>query len=297
MKKKKRISLEDIILDLIVYLILIVVLIATFYPMWYVLVASFTSGTELAKNPGILLWPKSFSFDGYMLVFKNKLILNGFKNTAFILGVGLPINILLTLLCGYFMSREGDRVMLKKPIVGLIMFTMFFSGGMIPAYLNIQDLGLYNSLWAVVLTGALSVYNAIICKTAIEAVPASLSESANIDGASDWQILTKIIVPLIKPTLAVLLLYYAVGHWNSWFSASVYLKDNVKLPLQNIIRSVLIENSSLGTSADSNAGDYNSYAETIKYASIIITTVPILCVYPFLQKHFTKGVMIGAVKG
>ncbi len=297
MKKKKKITLEDLILDLIVYAILIIVLIVTFYPMWYVLAASFTSSTELAKNPGILLFPKSFSFDGYKLVFNNPLILNGFKNTIFILAVGLPINIFLTLICGYFMSRDGDKVMLKKPIVGLIMFTMFFSGGMIPAYLNIQQLGLYNSLWSVVLTSALSVYNAIICKTAIEAVPASLTESANIDGASDWQILTKIIVPLIKPTLAVLLLYYAVSHWNSWFSASIYLKDNIKLPLQNIIRSVLIENSSLGTSADSNLGDYNAYAETIKYAAIVITTIPILCVYPFLQKHFTKGVMIGAVKG
>ena len=162
---------------------------------------------------------------------------------------------------------------------------------MIPAYLNIIDLGLLDSIWALILPGV-SIYNSIICKTAIEAIPESLSESAYIDGANDFQILYKIIVPLIKPTLAVLLLYYMVGQWNSWFSASIYLKSDDKLPLQNVLRYILMANSG------NNLGDeYNEYAETIKYAVIVVSSLPIMCVYPFLQKYFTKGVMIGAVKG
>ncbi len=294
MKKRKRFSMEDFLLDFFVYAILIFVAIVSFYPMWYVVVASFSTGTDLAANPGIILWPQNFTTKAYELAFSNPLLLGSFKNTLIIMGFGLPINIVLTLCCGYFMARAN--CMLKKPIIGMIMFTMFFSGGIVPAYLNIVDLNLINSHWSIILSGALSVYNAIICKTAIEAIPSSLSESAKIDGAQESTILFKIVVPLIKPTLAVLLLYYAVGHWNSWFTASIYLKENAKLPLQNVIRSILLENSDLGKNPD-NAGEFNAYAEAIKYSAIVLTTVPILCVYPFLQKHFTKGVMIGAVKG
>ena len=176
------------------------------------------------------------------------------------------------------------------------MFTMFFGGGMIPAYINIRDLGMFDTIWALILPGSFSVYNAIICKTAIEGIPESLAESAYIDGANDLQVLWKIITPLIKPTLAVLLLYYGVGFWNSWFNASIYIRDNTLLPVQNIIRQILIENKPLSGSS-SNVDDYNAYAETIQYAAIVISTFPIMCIYPFLQKHFTKGVMIGAVKG
>ena len=184
----------------------------------------------------------------------------------------------------------------KKPIVMIILFTMYFNGGLIPTYLNIRSLGLYNSLWAVIMLGAMSVYNAIICKTAIEAIPISLSESAYLDGASDIQILFKIIMPLLKPTTAVLLLYYGVGHWNNWFTPSIYLRENEDLPVQNILRAVLLANQDL--SGNANAGDnYNVYAESIKYAAIVLTTVPVMCVYPFLQKYFVQGAMIGAVKG
>lgn len=289
--RKRR--LDDLSLDVFIYVVMIFVLVVTLYPMWYVVAASFTSSTELIKNPGIFLWPQKVTMGAYELVFQNPLILNSFGNTLKILGFGLPINIVLTLICGYFMATTG--MMWKKPIVMMIMFTMFFSGGMIPSYLNIKSLGLYNTIWAIILPGALSVYNAIICKTAIEAIPDSLMESAFIDGANDFQVIFKIIVPLIKATLAVLLLYYGVGHWNSWFAASIYLKDDAKLPIQNILRALLMANQNL---ADSNAGDnYNVYAETLKYAAIVVSTVPILCVYPFLQKYFVKGVMIGAVKG
>lgn len=290
MKKKSK---EDIVLDAVVYLILILLVFVTFYPMWHVLMASFSTSSSIAKSPGLLLWPKDFVLGAYQMVFEHPQLMGAFRNTLFVLFASLPINIVLTMLCGYFMSCTG--MLWKKWIVGMIMFTMFFSGGLIPGFLNIRSLGLYNSLWALVLPGAVSVYNSIICKTAIEAIPESLKESAFIDGANDFQVIFKIILPLMKPTLAVLLLYYGVGHWNSWFAASIYLKDSELMPVQNVIRSILLQNTAM---AGSNMGDYyNSYAETIKYAAIVVTTVPILCVYPFLQKYFTKGVMIGAVKG
>lgn len=174
---------------------------------------------------------------------------------------------------------------------------MFFSGGLIPAYLNQKSLGLYNNLWALIIPGALSIYNAIICRTAVESVPDSLIESAYIDGANDYTVLFKIITPLIKPTLAVLALYYGVGHWNSWFNASLYITDNELLPIQNILRAILIANNDMLNQGAASMDSIDTYAETIKYAVIVIATLPILCVYPFLQKYFVKGVMIGAVKG
>ena len=247
------------------------------------------------KWTGSLFWPVGFNVGSYRLAFTHPLLLSGFKNIMIVMVVSLPINIVLTLFCGYFLSCKD--VLFKKPILLIIMFTMFFSGGMIPAYLNIRSLGLYNSLWALILPGAVSVYNSIICRTAIEAVPDSLSESAYIDGANDLVIVFRIILPLIMPTIAVLLLYYGVGHWNAWFNASIYLKDNDKLPIQNILRAVLIANSNTLNSAATENDQVNEFAESIKYAAIVLTTVPVLCIYPFLQKYFVKGVMIGAVKG
>ena len=294
-KQKMKTSLGDKIFVVINSAILICLCIITLYPIWYVFCASMTSNTYLVSHPGILLWPHDMTFGAYKLAFSHPLLLSGYTNTLIILAVSLPINILMTLFAGYFMASKD--VMFKPLLQGLIMFTMFFSGGMIPAYLNIRDLGLYNSLWALILPGALSVYNSIICKTAIESVPESLKESAYIDGANDVIILFRIIVPLIKATLAVLLLYYGVGHWNAWFNASIYLKDNEKLPIQNIMRAILIANSNVLNSAAAENDQVNQFAEAIKYSTIILTTVPVLCIYPFIQKYFVKGVMIGAVKG
>lgn len=267
----------------------------TLYPIWYVLCASFTSNAYLVSHPGFLIMPHEFTLGAYKLALTHPLLLSGYKNIMLVLMLALPLNMLLTLFAGYFMASK--KVMFKPLIMSLILFTMFFSGGMIPAYLNVRDLGLYNTLLSLVLPGALSVYNAIICKTAIEAVPDSLKEAAYIDGANDVVILGRIVVPLIKPTLAVLLLYYGVGHWNSWFNASIYLRDNDKLPIQNIMRSILIANSNVLNSAAAESDQVNQFAESIKYATIILTTAPILCIYPFVQKYFVKGVMIGAVKG
>ena len=292
MKKK---SLEDIVMDSVIYTLLILLLLVTFYPMWYVVVASFSNSTDITKHPGIMFWPEHFTAGAYRMVFENPLLMNGFRNSVIIILCSVPISLVLTLLCGYFMSCT--KMFWKKPIVGMIMFTMFFGGGLIPGFLNIRSLGLYNTLWALILPSALSVYNSIICKTAMEAIPDSLKESAFIDGANDFQVIFKVILPLMKPTMAVLALYYGVGRWNDWFQASIYIKDSTLLPIQNILRGILLSNDT-ALSGNVASGDfYDTYAETIKYSAIIVSTVPILCIYPFLQKYFTKGVMIGAVKG
>lgn len=292
---KMKTSVGDKIFTVVNVVILVALCIVTLYPIWYCFCASFTTNSYLVSHPGIMLWPHGFTTGAYKLAFSHPLLLSGYKNTLIVLGVSLPINILLTLFCGYFMASK--KVMFKPLLQGLVMFTMFFSGGMIPAYLNIRSLGLYNSLWALILPGALSVYNSIICKTAIEAVPDSLRESAYIDGANDLVILFRIVVPLIKATIAVLLLYYGVSHWNAWFNASIYMKDNEKLPIQNIMRAILIANSNVLNSAAAENDQVNQFAEAIKYSTIILTTAPVLCIYPFVQKYFVKGVMIGAVKG
>ena len=277
---------------------MVLLMIVTLYPFYYVICASFSSSTYLQVHRGFLIAPVKATIGAYKKTFNHALILSGFANIFKIMIVSLPINLLVTIVAAYFMSQRG--MMFKGPIVFLMMFTMFFGGGLIPSYLNIKQLGLYNTLWALILPGCLSIYNAIIMKTAMEAVPESLSESAYIDGANDLVVLFRILVPLIIPTLAVILLDYGVGHWNSWFPATVYLEDNTKLPIQAVLRSIVIENEMLlGGATEVIEGEAyaNDYTETIKYAVIVISTIPILCVYPFLQRFFVKGVMIGAVKG
>lgn len=278
-------------------ILLIALCLVCVYPVYYVFCASLSENAKLLQHPGFMLMPQGWNTAAYRLAFTHPLLVSGYKNILFVLVFALPLNIFLTLCCGYFLASKN--VMLKGPIMAIILFTMFFNGGMIPNFLNIDSLGLYNTLWALILPGAISVYNSIICKTAIEAVPESLQESAYIDGANDLTILFKIVTPLIMPTVAVLLLYYGVSHWNSWFPASIYIKDNLKLPIQNILRGVLLSttNSNILNSAASDDDRINEFAETIKYAAIVISTVPILCIYPFVQKYFVKGVMIGAVKG
>lgn len=285
----------DIVFDVVNTIFMLALVFITLYPIYYVLCASFSNNVKLLANPGALWYPQGFNLGAYKLAFKHPLLLSGYKNILIVLGVSLPINIILTLFCGYFLAAK--RVLFKKPILAIIMFTMFFNGGMIPTYLNVRSLGLFNSLWALILPGAMSVYNAIICKTAIEGIPDSLTESAYIDGANDILIIFRIILPLIMPTIAVLLLYYGIGHWNSWFSASLYIQDNTKLPIQNVLRAVLIANSNILNSAATEDDQINQFAETIKYSAIVISTVPVLFLYPFLQKYFVKGALIGAVKG
>jgi len=278
-------------MDAVIYTLLIMLTLITLYPIWYVVVASFSSSTDIAIKGSALLWPDPIDLGAYKMVFQDQKIMKGFRNSVLVLAGSLPLNLTLTLFCGYFMSCTG--MFWKKTITSVILFTMFFGGGLIPNVMNIKDLGLYDTIWALIIPGAVTVTNSIICKTSIEAVPDSLKESAMLDGATDFQIIFKIIVPLIKATLAVLTLYYGVSHWNAWFNASVYLKGNEWLPVQNVLRNILLANSE----AAELGNDFNAYYDTIKYAAIVVSTLPIMCVYPFLQKYFAKGALVGAVKG
>ena len=272
-----------------------VLVLATLYPIWHVLMASFSNNRELAQHTGFLLWPQGFTLGAFEMALRHPLLIGGFMNTLFILAVSLPINIFLTLSCGYFMASRG--MLFRKPIIVFILFTMWFNAGMIPIFLNIQSLGLLNSLWSLILPSAMSVFNAIIAKTAIEALPSSLIESAHIDGANDYRILFRIVAPCVMPTIAVLLLFYGVAHWNAWFWATIFIRENALLPVQNLLQAVLIEASGLLQQGVAEGDQFHLFAETIKYAIIVITTAPILLIYPFLQKYFVKGVMIGSVKG
>ena len=293
--KMGKYKIGDYFFDTANTVIMVALMFVTVYPMYYVLVAAFTNNLTLLASPGFLWYPKGFTIGSFRLAFTHPLLLSGYKNILFIMFWGLIFNLSLTLFTGFFLASKN--VYFRKPILFIILFTMFFNAGMIPNFLNIRSLGLYNSLWSLILPGAISVYNSIICRTAIETVPESLSESARIDGANDLTILFRIITPLIKPTMVVLILYYGIGHWNSWFNASIYIRDTEKLPIQNILRSILIANSDILNAAATEKDQINQFSETIKYSAIVITTVPVLFIYPFLQRYFVKGVMIGAVKG
>jgi putative aldouronate transport system permease protein len=291
---KIKISLGERIFDIFNVLIMLLITIITLYPFMHVVFASFSDGSSLSAHQGLLLKPLGFSTEAYKMVFKYPMIGTGYLNTLKIVVVGVTLNILLTAIGAYFVSRKN--VMWSKPVMLMIIVTMYFNGGLIPNYFNIKELGLYDTFWSLILPGAISTFNLIILRTAFYAVPDSLEESAKLEGANHFIILFRIILPLTMPTVAVLILYYAVGHWNSWFNAMIYLKSRTKFPLQLILREILIQNDTTSMTAG-DPGDKLAIAETIRYATIVVATVPILCVYPFLQKYFAKGVMVGAVKG
>ena len=276
--------------------LLVLILFLTAYPVYFVLIASISDPTKMVANYG-LMWLPHFplSLTSYRMVFRHSLLLSGFGNTLFIVIVGLAFNMVLTVLGAYLLSLKNS--LLKKPIAYLILFTMYFSGGIVPGYLNIKSLHLMNTLWALILPGAISTYNMLIMRSAIGALPDALMEAAKLDGASHFQRILNVVVPLTGATSAVLMLYYAVGHWNAWFNASLYIQSPSRFPLQLVLRQVLIlgEDSEMASGMD--AGSEIAAATVIKYALIVIGTVPILLLYPFLQRFFVKGVMIGSVKG
>ena len=275
-------------------LFMLAIILVTAYPIWYVVVASFSDPGALYRHEGLLFLPlEPYTTQAYELVLKDQQILRGFGNTLFILVVGVCVNILFTTLGALFMSVKGP--MLSSAFAFMVIFTMYFNGGLVPTYLNIRDLGLLNSLWSLILPVAITTSNMIIMKSAFVSIPASLTESALLDGANYWQVLSKILIPLSKATIAVLVLYYGVGHWNSWFNASIYLRDVHKYPLQLVMQNIMA-----ALQAGTGGVDLDSAAETaqlMKYALIVVVSMPIMCVYPFVQKYFVKGVMIGAVKG
>lgn len=277
-------------------LIMIALMVVCLYPMLYVVFASLSDSGKLMAATGLLLKPAGFSLAAYKSVIQNPMIGTGYINTLFILFVGVCINLVMTTLAAYFLSRKSN-VMLKKQIMALMLFTMYFSGGMIPAFVNIKELGLYNSLWSLILPGAISTYNLIIMRTSFMGIPESLEEAAFLDGAGHLSIIWNVIVPLSKAIIAVMILYYGVGYWNSWFNASIYLNDRTKYPLQLVLREILLQNDTATMTQGATAAEDYSIAESIKYAVVVVATLPILCIYPFLQKYFVKGVMIGAVKG
>lgn len=288
-------SFGERLFDVINNLIMLLVAFVMIYPLYYVVVASFSNASEFVSHKGMLWSPLSPNVLAYRLAFKNPMLLRGYANTIFIVVVGVLVNLTLTVIGAYFLSRKEVR--LQKPIMILIIITMFFSGGMIPFYFAVRDLGLENTHWAIIFPAAINTFNLIIMKTAFLGVPESLTESANLDGAGHIRILVNIVLPVTKSSLAVIGLYYAVEHWSSWFNAMLFLKDREKYPLQLILREILIQNNMTEMADGGDVAGRAFISETIKYAIIVISTAPILCVYPFLQKYFTKGVMIGAVKG
>lgn len=276
--------------------LLILLTIIFLYPMWHCLMASFSDPKALIGYRGFLFVPNGFSLDGYRVVFMNPNIPIGYGNTLFYAGVGTTINVLLTAIGGFCLSRQN--MMLKKPLTMMLVFTMYVDFGLIPNFLNISDLGLYDSRWAIILIGAVNTYNLIVMRTAFQALPPSLEESAVLDGANTFTVLFRILIPLTKATIAVIALFYMVGHWNSWYNEMIFLQDRSKYPLQLYLREILIQNTdAMGNMPVSRLDQTQHLDELIKYCSIIVSTVPILVVYPFAQKYFVTGVMIGSVKG
>lgn len=295
MYHKKKITPYQIFSVLNVLFMLLVILV-TAYPVYYIVIASFSDSGALSRHIGLLWAPmKPYTLTAYETVFRNPQIVTGFLNTLFVLGVGLLVNLTMTMLGAFFLTIKGP--MLKDAIALMIIFTMYFSGGLIPSYLNIRDLKLMDSLWALILPGAINTANLIIMKSAFQSIPDSLVESARLDGGSYVQILLRVMVPLSKATIAVMVLYYGVEHWNAWFNASIYLRDSGKFPLQLVVRNILQLAGSSAMGGGAGMDEIAQLAELIKYALIVVTTAPILALYPFLQKYFVKGVMVGAIKG
>lgn len=293
MIKKK--SISGMIFDVFNHCLLAIVGIICLYPFLYVLFASFSDPNRFSKRDFTILWmPEGFSLEAYKHVFTGELG-TGYINTIIYVVCGSAISMLLTFLGAYVLSRKG--YLLKKPITMIIMFTMYFQGGIIPFYLWLQQLGFIDTRWAILLPMALNTYNMIVMRTAFASVPESLLEAAKLDGASEFTCLFRITIPLSKATVAVVLLFYAVARWNEWLPASMFLRSRELFPLQLFLREILLTSSTDAiVSTGGDATNVTALAEIIKYATIVVSTLPILLVYPFVQKYFVSGMMIGGVK-
>lgn len=268
------------------------------WPLWFVVVASF-SDPNLVTAGQVVLWPKGFHTGGYSLIMEYPSILRGFLNSVLYTAGGTLLNIVLTVCAAYPLSRKD--FIPRKFFTIMFVFTIYFSGGLIPLFLQVKELGLYDSSLAMIIPSALSTFNVLILRSFfMNGVPSSIEEAAVLDGANTFKMLTRVVLPLAKPTLAVLVLYYAVGHWNDYFSALVFLKNKDLMPLQTVLRDILIVGKidliATGMDMESLTAKLKT-AQTLKYSMIIISTVPLMLVYPLIQKHFVKGIMVGAVKG
>lgn len=272
------------------------------YPFWFVIISSVSDPQLMRLHDGVMMLPQGFTTKGYEMVFRNPNIYTGYKNTLIYVIFGTLISMTLTTMGAYVLSRQN--FMLRNFIMVIVTITMFFGGGLIPTFLLINNLKMIDTQWALLIPGAISTYNLIVMRTSFQGIPAELEESARIDGANDFRILWSIVLPVSKAVLAVIALFYAVGTWNSWFSASIYLRSPKYFPLQLILRDILLKSNTsvnaqnLGTEALKSIDQSDVYfKELVQYSTIVISTLPILCIYPFVQKYFVKGVMIGSLKG
>lgn len=306
-KKNKKKPIKETAADRvflgIVYIMLIFALVVTIYPLLYILSAS-VSNPNAVNSGEMWLFPVDITWEGYRLIFANTAIWRGYYNTIIYTTVGTLLNLAVTLPAGYVLSRQDFQ--LRGFVTKMMVFTMFVSGGLIPSYILITDLGLTNSMWALILPGAASVYNIVVTRVFFQStIPDELTEAAVIDGATNMDIFTKVVIPLSKPIIAVMALFYGVGHWNNFFSALLYMDDRSKYPLQMILREILVQqdmssNPSIGSMTTDQAQFLHSQQQLsaiLKYGVMIVATLPIIMVYPFLQKYFVQGVMIGSIKG
>ena len=297
MKNKTKIFNSDRIFDVIITLVIVIITLLILYPLYFVVIASF-SDPNLVANGQVILLPKGINFDGYKYILRDNRIWTGYGNTLYYTVLGTVLAIGITIPAGYALSRKD--LPFRNGMMMLVIFTKFFSGGLIPTYLVVNSLHLVNTRGIIVILGAFSVFNLILCRTFfVNTMPDELREAAEVDGCGTLRFFGQIVLPLSASIIAIMVLYYAVGYWNSFFNALVYLSDADKYPLQMIMRDILIS----GQAINADVTDPEAYEEmlrismSIKYGVIIISSVPILCLYPFVQKHFVKGVMIGSVKG
>ncbi|NRG29352.1 carbohydrate ABC transporter permease [Bacillus circulans] len=292
----KRESVRDKVFVVVNYTLLAIIACLMIYPLIYVLSASFSNPARTVLGD-IWLFPKELTLDLYVKVFQNEKILIGYRNTIIYTVFGTFINLLFSVMIAYPLSRKDFYG--RNMITVFIMITMFFSGGMIPTYLLVKDLGMLDTIWAIVLPGAVSVYNVIIMRTFFQSIPNELHEAASIDGCGNISFLLKIVMPLSMPIIAVMTLFYGVGHWNAYFDSLIYLNDESKFPLQLYLRQMLIQEdmSGMSSASDNAISEHLMQIEGLKYAVVIVASLPMLVLYPFLQKYFVKGVMIGSIKG
>lgn len=291
-------SVGSKVFDGINCLFFVAIIVVCILPVWHVICASFSDAGWVMNQTGLIWKIERPNFNGYKLVFANNSIWTGYLNTLIYVFGNTALGMFLTVMAAYALSRKD--FLWASPIMFIISFTMLFSGGIVPVYILVsQDLGLFDSRWALILPNCMSAFYLILVRTALQNVPDSLEESAMLDGAGPVRIMFQIYLPLIKATMATVILYYAVAHWNSWFNASLFLKDRGKFPLQLILREILIANDTASNATQSGdvAGNADLYKQLVKYCTIMVATVPVLCFYPFIMKYFEKGVMIGSIKG
>lgn len=287
--------MADRILNVVVYFSLIALIVVTCYPLLYVLFASLSDGDRLMGAEGLLWKPLGFSTLAYERAFANPALWRGYWNTLLLVVGGILLNLSMTVVGAYVLSRRN--VLWNKALMIIIVVTMFFNAGLIPFYLVVKNIGMMNTLWALLIPFAIKTFHLIIMRTAFLSLPSELEESAQIDGANHCVMLIKLVIPLSMPVISVIMLYTAVDKWNMWFIPSVFIQDRMLYPLQLVLREILINNATDSISSGAAVGEARKIGETIKYATIMLTTLPILFIYPFLQKYFVKGALVGAVKG